>query len=148
MIIRKASIFDAEKIAKNNVLLAKESENIEISFETTLEGVKSVLNDTTKGFYLLADEDEEIVGQLMITFEWSDWRCKNIWWIQSVFVDKNFRKKGIFNQLFNKVQKLAIKNMADCLRLYVFTDNDKAIKAYDKIGMKQKSYHIFEYKIE
>ena len=76
MLIRKAISKDAEKIARNNVLLAKESENTDIEYEKTLEGVKSLINDEMKGFYLVAEENGEIIGQVMVTYEWSDWRAK------------------------------------------------------------------------
>jgi len=76
MLIRKAISKDAEKIARNNVLLAKESENTDIEYEKTLEGVKSLINDEMKGFYLVAEENGEVIGQVMVTYEWSDWRAK------------------------------------------------------------------------
>jgi hypothetical protein len=93
MIIRKANINDAENIANHNIKLAKESEGLDISKEEALNGVKGILNDSKKGFYLVAEHDDKIVGELMITYEWSDWRGKNIWWIQSAYVKKPWRKK-------------------------------------------------------
>ena len=144
MIIRKANINDAEVIAENNVKLAYESEGLKISYETTLEGVKSVLSDPTKGFYLVAEKDNEIIGELMITFEWSDWRSKNIWWIQSVYIDKRWRRKGIFRKLVEEIKKMAVENNVDLLRLYSYNKNERAISAYRKLGMKEKPYVIYE----
>jgi len=99
MFIRLANLDDAEAIAENNVLLANESEKLDISFEKTLGGVKRVVSDPGKGFFLIVEEDDIIVGQLMITFEWSDWKNKTIWWLQSVYVRENYRLKGIFKHL-------------------------------------------------
>ena len=144
MKIKKANLKDAEKIANFNVLLAKESENLNISFNTTLKAVKELIINKNKGFYLLATKDEKIIGQLMITFEWSDWSNKDFWWIQSVYVDKDFRKKGVFKNLLTEVKKQAKKNNVSQIRLYVFKENKKAIKAYKSLNMKEKEYIIFE----
>lgn len=144
MNIRIGRLEDAKDIAKNNCLLAKESENIDISYETTLSGVKKIISDSSKGFYLVAIENSIIIGQLMITFEWSDWRNKNIWWIQSVYVNKKNRKKGVFKQMFIYVKDEAKKNNVDTLRLYVYESNINAIKSYKKIGMSLEPYYIFK----
>ncbi len=144
MIIRKANINDAETIAENNVKLAYESEGLKISYETTLEGVKSVLSDPTKGFYLVAEKDNEIIGELMITFEWSDWRSKNIWWIQSVYVKESWRRKNVFKILVEKTKKIAIENDVSIIKLYVHSENKKAITAYNRVGMKKTPYEVYE----
>ncbi len=144
MIIREATIDDAEKISKYNVLLAKESENLEISYDTTLNAVKKLISNSNKGFYLLAILDGKIIGQLMITFEWSDWSNKDFWWIQSVYVDKKYRKQGVFKNLLSEVKKLAKKSNVSQIRLYVYKENKKAINAYKSLDMKEKKYIIFE----
>ena len=144
MNIRIGKINDASYIAKNNCLLAKESEDIDISYETTLMGVKNVITDSSKGFYLVAIENNAIIGQLMITFEWSDWRNKNIWWIQSVYINKKNRRKGIFNKMISYIKDEAKKNNVDTLRLYVYKSNINAIKTYKKIGMSKELYYIFK----
>jgi len=95
MQIRKASLDDAEKIAKNNVMLALESENMEIEYETTLEGIKTLIKNDEKGFYIVAEDGGSIIGQLMVTYEWSDWRGEDIWWLQSIYVNKEWRRKGV-----------------------------------------------------
>lgn len=142
MIIRMASMDDAEKIARNNVLLALESENMRIEYETALEGVKTLIKNGEKGFYIVA-EDKGIIGQLMVTYEWSDWRGADIWWLQSIYVHKGWRKKGVMKKLVDKIKKMAEKNGVCELRLYVHEDNGNAIKAYEKIGMKKLPYYIF-----
>lgn len=143
MNIRFATLNDAETIAKNSVLLAKESEDLDVTLNETLNGVKGILNDPVKGFYLVAENKDNIVGELMITYEWSDWRGKNMWWIQSAYVKKPFRKKGIFKQLVEEVKKLAKENNVDIIRLYVHNENKNAMKVYDRIGMK-KCYTVYE----
>ncbi len=144
MNIRKATLGDARKIAENNVLLAKESENMEIDYKDTLNGVKAMINDYTKGFYLVAEEKNNIIGQIMVTYEWSDWRGKNIWWLQSIYVRKQFRKKGIMKTLFEKVKQMAIENNVIILRLYVYKNNKNAIRVYEKIGMENIPYYIYQ----
>jgi GNAT superfamily N-acetyltransferase len=144
MNIRLANIEDAESLAKHNVLLANESENMNISYKTALKGVKAILTDSGKGFYLVAEKNDIIIGELMITFEWSDWRSKNMWWIQSVYIKENYRKKGVFRKLVEEIKKMALKNNVDLIRLYVYGGNEKAMKAYAGIGMKKTSYKIYE----
>jgi len=144
MLIRKANINDAESIADHNILLAKESEGLNISKEEALNGVKGILNDLGKGFYIVAEHDNKIIGELMITFEWSDWRGKNMWWIQSVYVKKAWRKKGIFRILVEEIKKLAKENNVDIIRLYVHNHNKNAMKVYEKLGMIG-NYTVYEF---
>ncbi len=144
MNIRFATIDDAETIAKNSILLAKESEGLKVTYDEALKGVKGILTDPIKGFYLVAEEDGNIVGELMITYEWSDWRGKYIWWIQSAYVDKIWRKKGIFKKLVDEIKKLAKEKNIDIIRLYVYNHNKNAMKVYEKIGMK-KGYTVYEF---
>ena len=144
MNIRLATQDDSEAICENNIQMAYESERITLSKQTALAAVQSLLNDREKGFYLVAEQKNEIIGQLMITFEWSDWRNSTIWWIQSVYVKPLHRKKGVFNTLYQEVKKRAKKNNINVLRLYVHEDNTPAINVYKTIGMKKKAYIIFE----
>jgi GNAT superfamily N-acetyltransferase len=143
MRIRTANQNDAEAIAASNLALAKESENIILSGETVLSGVTSLLSDDTKGFYLVAEEKERIIGQLMITTEWSDWRNKPIWWVQSVYVQKEWRKKGVFTQLLREVKKKARDENVALLRLYVHNDNTSAHQVYKNLGWKQEPYEVY-----
>lgn len=145
MIIRKATINDARVIAENNVILARESEGLDISYSKTLAGVNSLIRDKGKGFYLVAEDKEGIIGELMITFEWSDWSNKYFWWIQSVFVIEEFRKQGVFRRLLSEVFKLAKIDGVDVVRLYVYNKNVKAISVYESVGMVRKPYLIFQF---
>lgn len=145
MLIRRAKLEDAETIAKNNVILAKESENLKVDFETTFEGVKAVISNSNKGFYLVAEEDSTILGEVLVTYEWSDWKNKNMWWVQSAYVYKNYRRKSIFSKLFDEVKKLAKVEGVKLMRLYVYKKNFNAINVYNHLSMDEKSYIIFEY---
>lgn len=145
---RKADLDDAEVIAKNNILLAEESENYKIDYETTLEGVKSIIDDKTKGFFVIAEENNKIVGHMIVTFEWSDWHNKNTWWLQSLFVDRSCRKKGVFTKMFEHVKNKAVEQNVDVIRLYVHNNNTNAIKAYEKINMINKPYKIYQVSLD
>lgn len=148
MLIRKAKIEDLEGIVNFNIQMAKETEGKIIERKIVREGVKAVLNNSLKGFYLLAEENngaKRLVGQLMVTFEWSDWRNKNIWWIQSVYVDRKHRNKKVFSQLYRTVSKMASsEKCVGGLRLYVEKHNNTAKKVYESLGMKITPYEIYE----
>jgi GNAT superfamily N-acetyltransferase len=148
LIIRKAKLEDLEQIVDFNIQMAKETEEKILEKNVTREGVEAVLKNELKGFFLLAEENKdkkEICGQLMITFEWSDWRNKNIWWIQSVFVDKNYRNKKVFSELFKSVTKMALSEKGvGGLRLYVEKNNNSAKQVYESLGMKKTPYEIYE----
>jgi len=148
MKIRNANLRDSKVIAENNILLAKESENKHINYKTVLEGVKAVIIDRQKGIYLIAEENKEIIGQMMITFEWSDWKNKNIWWLQSVYILKPWRMKGVFKHLFKTIKEMALENNVNILRLYVHSNNIKAKQVYDQLKMIKKSYDFYQIKLK
>jgi len=148
MKIRNAVLRDSKIIAENNLMLAKESENKNINYKTVLEGVKSVISDRQKGIYLVAEENKEIIGQMMITFEWSDWQNKNIWWLQSVYILKPWRMKGVFKQLFKTIKEMALENKVKTLRLYVHSNNIKAKKVYNQVKMIKKYYDFYQIKLK
>jgi len=143
MEVRYADFDDLDIIAKNNVLLAKESEDINLNFDIVFKGVKSVISDRSKGFYLVAVEDDIIIGQLMITYEWSDWNNKFIWWIQSVYVSKSFRRKGVFTKLLNFLKKIAKEQDIKIIRLYVYNKNLDAQLTYESLSLIKKPYKIY-----
>ena len=147
MKIRNADIKDSKSIVENNLKLAKESENRIISYRTVLDGVRRVLSDGQKGFYLVAEENNEIIGQMMITYEWSDWQNRNIWWLQSVYINISWRKKGVFKQLLKNIKERALENNVDTLRLYVHSNNIEAKQVYHQVKMIKKSYDFYQIKL-
>jgi len=143
--IREAAYDDAPLITEYNQLMAKETEGIALDRQRLLKGVQAILSDPKKGQYYLADIDGRVVGQLMITYEWSDWRNGNFWWIQSVYVHKEYRAMGVFTTLFQYVLTLARSRTDVCgMRLYVDRNNARAQQTYDHLGMKKSRYDMFE----
>ncbi len=143
--IRPAVFTDATRITEFNALMAKETENLDLDFARLHAGVEAVLRDPSKGTYYVAEMNGSVVGQLLITYEWSDWRNGNFWWIQSVYVQKDFRGKGVFKSLFEHVRSLANKEKNVCgLRLYVEKHNSRARQAYERLGMKKTRYEMYE----
>jgi GNAT superfamily N-acetyltransferase len=145
MKIRQATPADVATIADFNARIARETENRELEPARVKAGVSALLQDAAKGIYFVAEIDGQIVGQVLITYEWSDWRNGNFWWIQSVYVDKEFRGQGIFRALFEHVQDLAKQRQDVCgLRLYMDCGNDTARRSYERLGMKRTDYEVFE----
>ena len=143
MQVRLATNEDAPAIASNNIALAKDSENISLDPETALKGVMILLNQAEKGFYLVAEQQGTIIGQVMVTFEWSDWRARTIWWLQSIYVTPQCRRQGVMRTLISAVSSMAAKQDVLELRLYVHMDNYSAIQAYKHITMQELSYKLF-----
>lgn len=143
--IRYATLHDLEIIVEFNSAMARETENIELKSETIRAGVLNLLTNKVLGFYLIADVNDKSVGQVLITTEWSDWRNGYFWWIQSVYVNPDLRRKNVYRRLHEKVTKLALKQgNVRGLRLYVDSDNSHAQKVYKLMGMNQSSYVFFE----
>ncbi|MGD0260034.1 MAG: GNAT family N-acetyltransferase [Verrucomicrobiota bacterium] len=143
--IREAVLSDARLIAAFNLQLAEESEGLRLEAATVQAGVAALLKDPAKGIYYVAEAEGAVVGQLMITYEWSDWRNANIWWIQSVYVKPEFRRAGVFRALFNHLRSLAQARKDVCsLRLYVHAENTRAHESYQRLGMTRTPYEVFE----
>lgn len=143
--VRKANQKDLVSIVKMNKALAFETESMKLDDKLVSLGVANCLNDSAKGSYFLADYEGSSIGQVMITYEWSDWRNGWIWWIQSVYVEPDFRGKGIFKMLFNHVESLALAQLDVVLiRLYVEIHNLPAKEVYQKVGMQHAGYEVFE----
>ena len=145
MKIRKARASDTLVIADFNSRLAWETEQLRLEPATVRRGVRALLKDAAKGNYFVVEANGAVIGQLLITYEWSDWRNGNFWWIQSVYVAAEFRSGGVFRALFGHVQKLAKARRDVCgLRLYVEKNNRRAQQAYDRLGMTHTHYEIYE----
>jgi ribosomal protein S18 acetylase RimI-like enzyme len=144
MRIRLATPADAGVLIEFNAAMALETEGKELLTDVIGAGVRSLLGNPAAGFYLLAEEDSA-AGSLMITKEWSDWRNGTFWWIQSVYVRPEFRRRGVYKNLYRHVQELASKDPAVCgFRLYVERENERAQATYSALGMKQTHYLVFE----
>ena len=143
--VRDAGLNDLETIVKFNQGLAGESERKSLDHEAVTLGVQNALNDPNKCRYFVAEIDSAVVGQIMITLEWSDWRNGYFWWIQSVYVDPAYRRRGVFRTLYQHVRELARKDSDVCgLRLYVYQENERAIQTYKKLGMTLTDYLLCE----
>jgi ribosomal protein S18 acetylase RimI-like enzyme len=136
---------DARTLADFNIAMALETEHKRLEPQVVLAGVKSLLARPEAGFYLVARWQGEVAGSLMVTFEWSDWRNGQFWWIQSVYVHPKRRRRGVFRGLYTEVKTLAQHHGNVCgLRLYVERDNQVAQQTYQQIGMNETPYRILE----
>jgi GNAT superfamily N-acetyltransferase len=144
MTIRPATLDDLDAIVAGNLALAEESENLRLDRETLQAGVRGLLEGRAPGRYWVADSEGLIVGQVLITFEWSDWRNRMVWWIQSVYVAPAARRGGIFRALYDHARKEAHREGAGGLRLYVDVTNSRAQAVYAALGMKGDHYRVFE----
>lgn len=147
--IRKANIEDLETIVKFNYNLAKETEDVELNIDILTKGVEALLLDSSKGQYYVYTVDNKVVGQIMHTYEWSDWRNGMVLWIQSVYVDKEYRRSGIFKSLYNHLKEICENDENTVgLRLYVEKENLTAKSTYESLGMYECKYNMYEYMSE
>jgi GNAT superfamily N-acetyltransferase len=125
--------------------LARETEDLNLEPDVVRAGVAGVLGESSRGLYFLAEIGGTVAGQIMITYEWSDWRNGTIWWIQSVYVAAPFRRTGVFRALFEHVKTLAQGDKTVCgIRLYVHGTNNRAQDTYERMGMHRTQYQVFE----
>ncbi|MBE9511610.1 MAG: GNAT family N-acetyltransferase [Bacteroidetes bacterium] len=144
--VRKGKQNDEKTIVDFQIRMAKETEQIDLNRDTVINGVNAVFNDPGKGIYFVAESGDKIIASLMITFEWSDWRNGNIYWIQSVYVLPEFRKKGVFKTMYLHLKNIAQKDKnIRGLRLYVDKTNTYARKVYETLGMDCNHYLLFEW---
>ena len=145
VVIRRASTGDAPVIAGHNAAMAQEIEQLDLDQQRLLSAAGAVLEDETKGFYLVAEADGRVVGQLMITYEWSDWRNGVFWWIQSVYVDPAYRGRGVYTRLHTAIVEQAKAAGDVCgIRLYVDENNENAQRSYRRLGMSRTAYDMYE----
>jgi GNAT superfamily N-acetyltransferase len=145
ILVRKAVPGDAPAITGFQEKMALETEELVLEPSVVEEGVKAVFRNEQLGTYWVAEENGEVVGSLLITYEWSDWRNKIVWWIQSVYIMPGHRKKGIFKSLYRHVSEESEKNNAAGLRLYVEKSNFNARHAYESLGMVSEHYLLYEW---
>jgi GNAT superfamily N-acetyltransferase len=143
--IRKAGPADASVVTGFNAQLALETEGRLLDPGLLDAGVAAVLADSTRGIYWLAEVNRQVVGQLLITTEWSDWRNGWLWWIQSVFVKPEWRGRGVFQALYHFIEEQAAARPDTCgLRLYVDEENSRAKTAYEHLRHEETHYELFE----
>lgn len=142
---RMACSGDAAVIAGFNRQMAAESEGRDLETATVQAGVIAVMEDPGLGFYVVAEHREEVVGALLVTYEWSDWRNGQFWWIQSVFVVPGYRRQGAYRAMHAFVCQRARAQPGVCgLRLYVEKDNVTAQNVYRSTGMVETDYRLYE----
>ncbi len=145
LFIREARIIDAEKIIGFQKKMARETENMSLNHDTIYQGVHAVFADPHKGRYYVAEYENEVIGSLLITYEWSDWRNSFVWWIQSVYIQPGHRRKGVFKEMYLHVRETALQNGVAGLRLYVETENTTAQITYEAMGMTSAHYRMYEW---
>ncbi len=144
LLIRAATPADVADLVTWNTAMAWETEHKRLEPEVLRRGVAAVLEQPRRGFYLVAERAGAAVGSLLVTFEWSDWRCGDFWWIQSVYVAPAARRGGVFRALYTAVQQRAAAAGAVGLRLYVETENRHAQATYEGLGMQRCHYFMYE----
>jgi ribosomal protein S18 acetylase RimI-like enzyme len=149
MNIRQAAEADAATIVEFNRAMARETEDRELALETITRGVARILADAALGFYLVAEAEGAVIGCLMITYEWSDWRNGLFWWVQSVYVDPAWRGRGVYRALYGEAKARARAMGGVCgFRLYVEENNVTAQETYRRQGMERTHYLMFEELLE
>jgi ribosomal protein S18 acetylase RimI-like enzyme len=142
--IRPAMRGDIDNIAAWNAAMAWETEQKNLDLQVLTPGVTAVFDEPRRGFYLVAERDGQAAGCLLVTYEWSDWRNGDFWWIQSVYVAPEARRGGVFRALYGEVAQRAAASGAVGLRLYVETENARAQRTYRELGMSECHYLMYE----
>lgn len=142
--VRPAQSTDLDALVAFNQGIARETEDKDLNESILRDGVATLLNDGALGFYIVAESEGQVVGCLMITREWSDWRNGVFWWIQSVYVDSQFRRQGIYRLLYERIKMLAENENVCGFRLYVERDNKIAQQVYGNLGMSETVYRMYE----
>lgn len=143
--VRPAATTDLDRLVSWNAAMAWETEHKRLDPATLRRGVATALDAPERGRYFVAERAGQPVGSLLITTEWSDWRCADWWWIQSVYVEPAHRRQGVFQALYRHVEALARAEGQVCgLRLYVEKENAGAQSTYAGLGMGDAGYYMFE----
>lgn len=144
--IRKANREDRDFIVDFQLKMAKETENIDLDYTVVCKGVEAVFIDDSKGNYYIASDGDRIIGSLLTTFEWSDWRNAQVFWIQSVYVIPEYRGQKVFRLMYDYIKEIALNDESvSGIRLYVDLSNEHAQRVYSNIGMNGDHYRLFEW---
>ena len=144
--VRNATRSDIERIAEFQQAMALETEGRALDPSVSAQGIIAIFDDPVKGFYIVAVSDtDEVVGSLLITYEWSDWSNANHWWIQSVYVDAAWRRKGVYRTMYEHILEMTRDRSDICtIRLYVERTNTVAQQTYKSLGMSHSHYDMYE----
>ena len=149
--VRNATRADIERIAEFQQAMALETEGRKLDSAVSTQGIAAIFDDPRKGFYIVAvtrsddDNAEEVVGSLLITYEWSDWNNATHWWIQSVYVDAAWRRNGVYRTMYEHILGLTRNRSDICsIRLYVERTNTVAQQTYKSLGMSHSHYDMYE----
>lgn len=144
--IREATVTDAARIIEFQQAMARETESIELDEPTVTRGVHAVFDDPSRGRYFVAEAEGAVIASLLITYEWSDWRNGNVWWIQSVYVHPDVRRRGVYARMYKQVRAAAEREASvRGIRLYVDRRNTPAQDVYRRCGMNGEHYLVFEW---
>lgn len=144
--IREAAILDCDFLVECQMNMADETENLALDFLTVQMGVEAVMSDSSRGFYIIAEVEGSNAGCLMVTPEWSDWRNRWVWWLQSVYVLPQYRQIGIFGTMYVYVKTKVMGNdQVAGIRLYVDKSNQRAQMVYERSGMDGGHYTTYEW---
>ena len=142
--IVRGEVDDIESIVQFQAKMAMESEGTTLDLEKVTKGVTAAMNDESKGIYWVAKVNGKAIGSLMVTREWSDWNNEWYWWIQSVYVVPEYRKHGIYKAMYSTLKEVAKENNVSQIRLYVDKTNHPAQQVYQRLGMHESHYLMYE----
>ena len=142
--VRAAQAGDAGFLVEGNAAMARETEGLELDLKVLGAGVRAVLEDAGKGRYFVAESAGLVVGMVMVTWEWSDWRNGMLWWLQSVYVRPEWRRRGVFRGMYGHVREMCRGPGGVGLRLYVEKENDAGKATYGAVGMRGAGYDVME----
>ena len=142
--ITRGKVSDIDAIVRFQADMAMESEGTMLDMDRLTFGVSSAINDEQKGIYLVARANDTPIGSLMLTREWSDWNNQWYWWIQSVYVIPEYRKKGVYKAMYATLKDMARENGVSQIRLYADRTNLSAQQVYQRLGMRESHYLMFE----
>jgi len=143
---RNATREDIPAIVQFQLAMAKETENLELNPQVCAEGVLAVFQRPELGIYYVSDIEGVVAGSLLTTYEWSDWRNGEVWWLQSVYVRPEFRRQGVYRGLYAHIRSIALaREEVRAIRLYVDRRNVVARSVYESLGMNGNHYQVFEW---
>lgn len=142
--IVRSEVDDIESIVQFQAKMAMESEGTTLDLEKVTKGVTAAMNDESKGIYWVAKVNGKAIGSLMVTREWSDWNNEWYWWIQSVYVLPDYRKHGVYKAMYSTLKEVAKENKVSQIRLYVDKTNHPAQQVYQRLGMHESHYLMYE----